>query len=41
MQNNQLPNANDYELLDAVTSTLLKKKVALKLLQSRKITVHL
>ena len=41
MQNNQLPNANDYELSDEVTSTLLKKKVALKLLQSLKITVHL
>ena len=42
MQNNWLPNANDYELSDEVTSTLHKKKVALKLLQSWKmITVHL
>ena len=41
MQNNQLPNANDYELSDEATSTLLKKKVALKLQQSWKITVHL
>ena len=41
MQNNRLPNANDYELSDEVTSTLHKKKVALKLLQSWKITVHL
>ena len=40
MQKNRLPNANDYELSDEVTSTPHKKKVALKLLQSWKIAVH-
>ena len=40
MQKNRHPNANDYELSDEVTSTPHKKKVALKLLQSRKIAVH-
>lgn len=42
MQNNWLPNAYDYGLSDEVTSTLRKKNVALKLLQSwETITVYL
>ena len=41
MQHKRLPNSNDYAASQEATELLHKRKVALKLLQSWKITVHL
>ena len=41
MQHKQLPNSNDYAASQEATEILHKRKVALKLLQAWKITVHL
>ena len=41
MQHKRVPNPNDYETSQEATDILHRRKVALKLLQSWKITVHL